>query len=399
MTHQPPIGEFLRDHADLRPEEKSLLLSLLTEHDGLNYYVASPGLQAQQQVTLATQLRANLPLLKDAYLALAITMKQLRTAVKTDADTTLSLEHIARGMAILRAFSTLKGPDTAVCNTLGGVLSFSSYVAVGVGVPEIFQHCLTIDEMSSATSDPRVKHDPWHDYLNFMDTMDSFVHRRRPIAQIRRSAPDVDPHFGLCLSLLPYYHDLGVINNSMCASTPASSIFEVGEQLHHIHKAVESWQPSSKHLERLPERFTTPEVISLLSQAKAYRLGALLMVHRLRFPFGEEDTQAHTWSKELLMELKLATGVTKQSLRFVTLPFIIAAVEVQDQAQRQTTLLDTELYVDKFAPAMQAATRTFLRRVWEERDCNITTSWFDSVHKPCPVFESINDTILNGLQT
>jgi hypothetical protein len=399
VAHQPSIGDFLRDHVDLQPEEKHLLLSLLAGSDGLDYHVASPGLQAQQQVTLANQLRDNLPLLKDAYLALAITMKQLRTGVKTDADTTLSLEHIARGMSILRAFSTLQIPDTAVCNTLGSVLSFSAYASVGVGVAEIFRHCLTLGEKSSRAPDLRVKDDPWHNYLSFMDTIDSFVHRRRPTGQICASVVEIDPHFGLCLPLLPFYHDLSIISSSMCSYTTSSSTAIFDQQLEKIHKAVQSWKPSSNQLETLSERFTTPEVVTLLAQAKAYRLGALLMAHRLRYPFGEEDAQAYVWSKELLMELDLAASVTKQSLRFVTLPFLIAAVEVQDQAQRQTTLLDTERYVDKFAPAMQRVTRTFLSRVWEERDCSITTRWFDSVHKPCPVFEAINETVLKGLQT
>lgn len=193
---------------------------------------------------------------------------------------------------------------------------------------------------------------------------------------------------------MPIYHDLCVISNSLLDTTDIGALDALQSQLDEINAAVESWQPNS--LEQLIEEFDSSDIVNLLAQAKVYRLGALLMVHRLRYPFGQEDMQAQSWSKEVLMELSLAKKVTKRAMRFVTLPFIVAAVEVQDEDLRLKTLGQVIDCVDQFSPSMQLATREFLFRIWNERDLKVTTRWFDSVYKPCPVLQSIATTCFNN---
>jgi hypothetical protein len=46
-------------------------------------------------------------------------------------------------------------------------------------------------------------------------------------------------------------------------------------------------------------------------------------------------------------------------------------------------------YVDQFMPVVQKVTKVFLSRVWHERDTQTTSSWFDSVHKPCVILDSV----------
>jgi hypothetical protein len=60
---------------DLQPEEKELLLFLLSQRESLDQFVVCSSSQARQQHSLATQLPAAPTLLKDAYLACAITLK------------------------------------------------------------------------------------------------------------------------------------------------------------------------------------------------------------------------------------------------------------------------------------------------------------------------------------
>ncbi|KAH8195708.1 hypothetical protein TruAng_010139 [Truncatella angustata] len=225
--------------------------------------------------------------------------------------------------------------------------------------------------------------------------MDCLVYRQKPILRIRVPASvAIDCRLGLCLPLLPYYHDLCVISNSLLNTTDVSILAGLQKQLDDIHCIVEPWQPS--HLDQLIDHFDSAEIVHVLAQAKLYRLGALLVGHRLRFPFGQEDAQAEIWSKEVMMELEMAKRVTKRSMRFVTLPFIIAAVEVRDKSLRLKTLERVDDCVDHYAQFLQKATKTFLSRVWHERDLNLTTRWFDSIYKPCPVLDSINATCFSS---
>jgi hypothetical protein len=186
-----------------------------------------------------------------------------------------------------------------------------------------------------------------------------------------------------------------VISNSLINTTETSILARLQKQLDYTHAAVETWQPS--HPDQLVEQFDSAEIVNLLAQAKAYRLGALLVSHRLRYPFGQEDGQADVWSKEVMMELDLAQRVTKRSMRFVTLPFMVAAVEIRDASLRIKTLQHVDDYVDHYAPVLQKAMKTFLSRVWRERDVNLTSRWFDSMHKPCPVLHSIDATCFGSL--
>jgi hypothetical protein len=381
---------------NLQPEEKELLMFLLSQPGSLDQYVACPSFQSGQQQLFSVQLPAALPSLKDALLACAITVKQLQVGTAMGTDTTFSVHYILKAMDVLRSLPVLSSQDAVLCHALGGLLAFSISSAIGVGVPSICRHCLGTTTPFVGTTVSDANKDPWKSFLVLLETMDCLVYRQKPTLRIQVPASVVvDSRLGLCLPLLPYYHDLCVISSSLLNTTDVSILARLQKQLDDIHCIVEPWQPS--HLDQLVEQFDSAEIVHLLAQAKLYRLGALLVGHRLRYPFGQEDAQAEIWSKEVMMELEMAKRVTKRSMRFVTLPFIIAAVEVRDQSQRLKTLELVEDCVDHYAQFLQKATKTFLSRVWHERDLNLTTRWFDSIYKPCPVLDSVNATCFNGL--
>jgi len=374
---------------DLQPEERELLIFLLNQSESLDQFVVCSKFQVEQQHSLAAQLPAALPLLKDAYLACAITLKQLQPGSATDIDSSACVRYISKAICALRSLPILSSQDTVLCHTLGGVLAFSIYSAIGVGVPDICRYCLvTTDSFVGTVS--HINEDPWQSFLVLLETMDCIVHRRKPTRMIQIPDFVVDRRLGLCLPLLPYYQDLCVISNSLLNTTDVNIQVRLERQLEGIHAVVELWQPS--HVDQLIGQFNSADIVNLLAQAKVYRLGALLIGHRLRYPFGCEDVQADIWSKEAMMEFEMAKCVTKRSPRFVTLPFIVAAVEVRDKGLRFKTLQNVDDCVDHYAPSLQSATKTFLSRVWHERDLNLTSRWFDSIHKPCPVLESINAT-------
>lgn len=372
-----------------KPEEKELLQFLLGQADSMDNLVVCPSFKTEQQRSLTIQLSAALPLLKDAYLACAITVRQLQSGNVTDTDVNTSIRYISNAMSALRSLSTSRSKDAVICQTLGGILAFSVYTAIGVGVPEICSFCLDTTSLSleTATTVASTHKASWQNFLVLQETMNCLVYRQKPTLRIQVPASGiVDRHLGLSLPLMPYYHDLCVISNSLAHSTDLSAFALLQKQLDDIQSVVESWQPSN--LDQLTKQFDSAEVVHLLAQAKVYRLGALLVGHRLRYRLGEEDLQAAIWSREIIMELEMAYQVTKRSIRFVTLPFIVAAVEVREKASRSRTLKLVDDCVDQYAPTLKKATKKFLCNVWRERDSNFTGYWFDLVYKPCPVLDS-----------
>ncbi|KAF4630116.1 hypothetical protein G7Y89_g8026 [Cudoniella acicularis] len=382
------VGTWLQDLTDLLPEERQLMMSLLCQPENLEYYVVSPSFQAAEQRSLVAPLPAALPVLKDAYLARAGTLKLLEPGVTTEECQSTSLQHISSAMEVLRSLPVLSSQDAALCLTLGTTLALFVYSAIGVGVADICGYCLSTTNpfIEKLLSDNDTE--PWQSFLALLETMECMVHRRKPTVRIRlRSSQNVDRHLGLCLPLLPYYHDLCVISYSLANTTDASYLACLQKQLDEIQANVEAWQPF--HPAHFVDRFQTADVVNLLAQARVYRLGGLLLSHRLRHVFGQQDSQAGIWAKEIMMELDLARQVTKRSIRCVTLPFIVAAIEIRDPTVRTKALQDVDKYVDQFSPVVQKAAKTFLSRIWRERDFKITSSWFDSVHKPCAVLHYI----------
>ncbi|KAI9691936.1 MAG: hypothetical protein M1822_008009 [Bathelium mastoideum] len=379
------IGAWLDDIRDLLPEEKELLMFLLGRSDTLELYVVSPVFRDAEQQSLLASLRSALPVLKDAYLACAGSLKLLhRPDIAMGVDKSATLRHASSAMETLRSLSVENLKDAVLCLTLGKALALSVYTTVGSGVADICYHCLRITSpfVNSLTSCADAE--PWWSFLVMFETMDCVVHRRIPTVRIQlRDLERVDRYLGLCLPLLPYYYDLCVMSHSLVYTADASYLVRIEEKLSDIHAAVEAWQPS--HQGHLIEQFQSADIVDLLAQARVYRLAALLVSHRLRFTFGQQDIQADIWSKEIMMELKLAQRITKRPMQCVTLPYIVAAIEIRDPSTRVEALQAVEDYVDRFAPLVQKAVKTFLSRVWHERDLHPAYYWFDSVYKPCVV--------------
>ncbi len=386
-SKESEIGAWLENVPDLLPEERELLIFLLGRPENIDCYVVCPRFQVAAQQSLVAQLLLALPILKDAYLACASALKQLDPALSVGADN--SVRHASSALKTLRSLPISNSQDAVLCLTLGAALALSVYSTIGVGVSDICHYCLAATSPFVEEVVPDGHAEPWHGVLVLLETMDCLVYRRKPTLRIRpRDSEGVDRHLGLCLPLLPYYYDLCAISHSLTNTTDTSVLAYLQKQLDGIHTSVEAWIPS--HASRFVDQFEAADIVALLAQAKVYRLGALLVSHRLQHAFGEHDEQADIWSKEIMMELEMAQRVTERPIRCVTLPFLIAAVEIRDPSARNKALQCTVDYVDHFSLVVQKAARTFLRRVWHDRDLQITSCWFDSIHKPCPVLQSID---------
>ncbi|KAK8000396.1 hypothetical protein PG990_012996 [Apiospora arundinis] len=386
------IVAWLKGTSDLLPEERDLLVFLLGRPETLDCYVVCPSFQAAAQQALVTQLTADaLPTVKDAYLAFASALKQLNPKPTTGTDDIV--RHASSAMETLRSLPITDQEDAALCLTLGAALALSMHSTIGMGAADICRYCLTATlpfVEKAVASDEHSK--SWRGFMVLLETMDCLVHRQKPSLRLQAGAVEegVDRHLGLCSSLLPYYYDLCVISHSLTSTTDTSVLALLHKQLDGIHASVEAWRPPiHAAASRSTRQLESTEIVILLAQAKVYRLGALLVSHRLRHAFGERDEPADIWSKEILTELEIAQQITERPLRCVTLPFMIAAVEVRELGARDRTLECIDGYVEDCSPIVRGAARDFLRRVWRDRDLQITSCWLDSVHKPCPVIQSI----------
>lgn len=378
-----------RLHRDLSASEEELIVFLLDRPDSLECLVVAPSFQDAQQRSLAASLSASFPLLKDAYLACAGALHSLQAGMSADEVRAMSLGHASSAMKTLRSLDVTSSEDAALCLALGAALARFVYSAVGDGVAHICHYCISASapHMATAAIDKGMESD--YSFLILLEIMECLVHRRKPTTKHSPQLQDrIDRHLGLCLPMLPHFHDICTVSHTLVRGNSTQCLARVYQKLDQIEAAVQNWVPSNSS--QLTQYFKRAEVVNLLAQAKVYRLAALLVILRLRYTFGSEDAKADVLSKEIMMELRLSKAITMQPLRCVTLPFIIAAVEVRDTDMRLETLSVVDDYVDRFALVIRTATKTFLMRVWHERDSKTTSCWFDSVSKPCVVLNAID---------
>ncbi|KAF1974860.1 hypothetical protein BU23DRAFT_531300 [Bimuria novae-zelandiae CBS 107.79] len=382
-------GSWLQKAQDLNVDEKQLLIFFLSDDQNLQFPVVSPRYQGAEKDAFSNALLDAWSPLKDAYLAYA------SRSTPPSLDKNSPLRYLAAAMAALRTLPITSPKDAELCLTLGFTLALSVYGAVGVGVSAICRYCLNATQpfLSPTTINPSTS--SRISVLVLLETMDCLVFRRTPTLCLQPHAPHgIDRHLGLCVPLLPYYHDICVISNSLATTTDAAHVALLHQQLEEIQMCIEKWQPLENHDQEagFPHSFSGVEVLLLLAQARVYRLAALLFIHRLRHRFGSQDSRATTLSREIILELSLTSRIENRSVSFVALPFIVAAVEVCGAAEREEVLRSVDMYVDQLTPIVQKVTKTFLARVWHERDTHPNCSWFESVHKPCVLLDSIDAT-------
>ncbi|KAL6874715.1 hypothetical protein J3F83DRAFT_759469 [Trichoderma novae-zelandiae] len=366
-----PIDGWMSAGINIDAQETELLRFLLSQPKNFGHHLVSPSFEdAEHRYAGALQLSQS---------------DVAADVVKTDAG----YRYASSAIRMLRLLYGTNALEATVCLTLGTVLVLSVYSLVGLGVSQICQHCLST---TTAFTDAAILWDQdtvsHHSFLLLMEIADCLVHCEKPTQRFPfRETTIVSPHLGFCSSLLPYYYDLCLISHSMVNNIDTACLVQLHKKLDGIRTAVEGWRPPP--LCSVSQQFDTTDMVNLLAQAKVYRLAALLVGHRLQYPFGHQDGQANIWSKEIMMELELAEWATKQAYRCVTLPYLITAVEIQDFSSQVRALENINKYINHFMPTVHQAAKHFLSQIWLKQDNSTTRYWFQSLSKPYPLPRSL----------
>jgi hypothetical protein len=168
--------------------------------------------------------------------------------------------------------------------------------------------------------------------LLLVDTIECLVAREVPVLRLPvTNRYVVDRFMGISSSLLPLLYDL-----CECSYRVKTGGYSTDDGLwtsdepdpyFHIEQSLKNWKPPGTI--QLLERFSASEIDAMIIQARLYRLAALLIIHRLRFPLGINDDLAHGYAKDILDDLSHMktwpyNGATGLGLDF---PLLIAAVE------------------------------------------------------------------------
>lgn len=268
------------------------------------------------------------------------------------------------------ALKSLRNAQITKAEYVGGILALGMSLVgfhrliSGVSASTICRHTLTLIR-------PLYYADEVRDFdmkellcLIFLDTTQSLFRARIPVIEYRLRDPYIVNHYaGLCAPLLPLLYRVCIVGAAV--RTGHGDKVSPGD-FDGLTNELIAWSPNVS--EDTLKRFPDDEMLLLLSQANLHRTAALLLLHRLQYPFGERDAEAESLSQSIVHELMQCLHGADQFPPNVTLALLLAGAEVHDPERRKHILsLIFKVKGAYFYPFISNL-RMFLDRVWKARD-------------------------------
>lgn len=301
-----------------------------------------------------------------------------RVLVLKDLDITL-------GSRTLRSFIGLSKcivyvEDAVVVLMLGQILlAYNAMLPLGNSTRTITRSVLWIvrDWYPVMLQDPRIDAITITPVL--IDSIDCLVRREMPVLQLPTTRMwTVDRFLGVCCSLLPFLYDLcqcSVLVRGHRELNCQEADLILCDPYEDIERSIAAWEP--EYPVDLHCRFTAEEVANMLAQARAYRFASLLIIHRLRYPFGTQDVVGQSHASQIieaLCPLLISTSDATRGLA-VDFPLLVAMVEMPNHGVEVFQAFEPLRYRRRQSEDIL----NFVRVVQQARADGYRGLWFDLV--------------------
>ena len=340
---------------DLSSRELTSLHRAIHHDDFIQQFVLGPSFCESHRQRLAFHLLSSRSVVLDAYLACALSFESAG-----------GYSHAAQALTTLRSLRVQNKLDVSTCLILGWQILHFVLKVGGSELLDICRHTLSLIE-------------PYYDaveggYSSFLtslvltDTAESLLITGRPTLRMPPAAEHIDGCVGVCVTILPHLHDLAILNADYCDGEGCK------ERLDTVEETIRSWKPS------VPADFcavyTATEVSHMMCQAHVIQTAALLIIHRIRHPFGSEDATAAVMSSSILMQLDMTRIITGKVPRSVDLPLIVASIEIASDEER-TQRLQEYSSIGTYSHMFHERIKTLLNRVWDARRKVPSMYWYN----------------------
>lgn len=361
---------------DLDSLEMHLLEMMLYKQYEIDKYLVGPSFREGHMQTFADHLSAGMPLLKDAFIACAPFLVDNQELLLLAKRQHIGPKRAAAAVASLRHLEVHRGNDLSMILLFGMILvTFALHHSGGEAL--ICSHILglvkpTYDE--DYTLMQRLGSDGLSFFICLLGTETYGCLFRSQVPTIRLRLADVDNlvdrFIGISGPILVYLY--GVCESAYAIRVSGRRRGNVlpnassQQALDKLEQSLDEWLPTVPN-NFLTGRLTPAEIVLILAQAKVLRLTALLIIHRLRFPFGSQDDKAQVMSDVILNELDLSFQLTRQSFPFGDMALLVASFEITDVKKRKATLARSHFIVN-FSPHVRDEVESWLVSFWMARD-------------------------------
>ncbi|KAJ5712986.1 uncharacterized protein N7483_010167 [Penicillium malachiteum] len=205
------------------------------------------------------------------------------------------------------------------------------------------------------------------------DTFECLLRSEVPAWRINTTEREnvVDRYLGLSYPLFPLLYDICEVADQLqhCKNEERA---EIAGRLTAINTTVDNWHPSPPV--DLVQCFTQAEVIIISAQAKILRLTGLLIIHRLKHPFGQHDDEGQVLSRAIIFEFDTVLQLTNRSVPCTSLAYLTACFEISGEDGRETALIRSANVVT-FSKQALVKLNASLVSIWRARDQGSQFYW------------------------
>ncbi|KAJ5550426.1 hypothetical protein N7535_001632 [Penicillium sp. DV-2018c] len=334
----------------------------------------------ESQKTVFAILKLCAPILTEGYLAFLglMTNYQHSLVIRRDEPDMLKA---AKGLQRLRDVKILHAYDAACTLFLGQTMYVFNVLTAPYSntAHSIVRSAL----MSTKQWLPKLVQAPIMDTITMtpilIDTVECLVHREIPIIRLHpQRRVIVDRYAGVCSTLLPHLYDICECSNSLKRRSPiadSESDSAIHERLDEIEETIRRWRPRTPA--QLFDSYGQNAVLAMVTQANVYRLAALLVIHRLRYPLGVEDEAAQKHANGIFSELAFFAkqAVKETSALPVVFPLTMAMLEIEGPGEDLLERLSSFTVQSVSAVRLQE----FVKLIRASRKAGAQSIWFDLV--------------------
>lgn len=342
----------------------------------LDRFLVGPSFHESHHVSFIQNFLRPNPALKHAAVACAAILFGENN--DENAKTSVEIGHSRAALAIssLRSFKIENQQDLATVLTLGvAMVTFALHVSDGQAF--LISH-YTLSLVKQQAHCIYALNSTMIDYwmcLVCTETFECLLKSEAPTMRVdpSRRSHTVDRYLGVSSTIFAHFYDICEVGSSLKNASMAKVANTMG-CLASIEAAVDQWQtsPPSNFL----DNYTQAEVLSMLSQAKIFRSAALLIIHRMRHPFGEQDREAFGLGRAIIDEFDMILQFTQRSIPCTALPYLAACFEVTDSESRSSVIRKSKDIVT-FSKQSRFRFEKTLTAVWKARDAGQRMHWFE----------------------
>ncbi|PHH90781.1 hypothetical protein CDD83_2672 [Cordyceps sp. RAO-2017] len=367
-TRGPVLERSLSVNGDLSGPELRLLDRALADKFN-EQFLLGPGFCEAHRRCLASHLFSFKPVLKDAFLAVALAWEDDGGRLDD------GFRRASAALASLCSFQVRNRDDVSVCLLLGGVILTFAYKVRVRDVRAICSQTLNLVKpvYDLGCVSPHLEGASFLYELAMSDMAECLFRTSAPTLRIRPppTTTQVDSLVGLCVGLLPHLYDLCELSHAMRHGAAAA---DVAQPLLALELAIRGWRP--RLADALDDRFSASEVAHLICQAQVMRIAALIVLHRLRYPFWCQDEAALALAYSILSLLDMTLLTTGSAPRSVDLALSIACLELHEADERACWLRNLSP-TGRYSTPFFERTKQMLDEVWAARRVYPNLYWYN----------------------